>query len=123
MYQPTLHNNPQGLNHDRCHCNNLRSRDVVFGHVVQLRSSGHCNEVREAGGYEPPGIVVPSSSGVKPSDKSGMIEGPSIFRNVGYPSRNDSHKQTGSVGINETLTRDHVTIVVEVKQYCFTYYG
>ena len=53
---------------------NLKSRDVVVGHVVQLRSSGHCNEIREAGGYEPTGIVVPSSSGVKQSDKIGVID-------------------------------------------------
>ena len=63
---------------------------MVVVHVAQLRSSGYCNKFREVGGYEPPGIVVPSSSGVKQSDKSGKIEGPSIFRNVGYPSPNDA---------------------------------
>jgi hypothetical protein len=44
-----------------------------------------------------------------------MIEGPSIFRNVVYPSPNDSHAQTVSVRINETSTLVHVTIVAEVK--------
>ena len=63
---------------------------MIVGDVVHLRFSGHCNEIREVGGYEPPGIVVSSSSGVKQSDKSGMIEGPSICRNFGYPSPYDT---------------------------------
>jgi hypothetical protein len=106
VFQPTLHDNPQDLNnHHRCHCDNPKSRDVVVGHVVQLRSSGHCNEIREVGVYEPPGIVVPSSSGVKQSDESGMIEGPSIFRNFGYPSPNDTVTNRPAVYVSKKRRR------------------